>query len=448
MALIVALVAGLLVAAESQASDRSDSQGFLDHYDKFIAPNLNQVKQANGLRAAKDVDLPKVAAKEEENYVQKLFANGDNNTSITLSAIGFGLLALVTMLGFRIRRAMQPATVLASSGPLGSDMSINMAPGLGDNIMEMESQGSNIDHTQKDNSMRVGWGQMSSQKSPPLTLCYATQEDEPTTPGKEDGTVESTDDEPTPPAKEDRTAESAVSEPVAAAATPPTDLYTSPADSSASADTAPVVDVGSVEEPDTIDEAKQALLVAIEETDRGFDGDEGMAEVVRNLIQDLCDVSKDMTPEPLDGDWTLLWTDAPDIIALQAPGPLAPVSPTLGRIGQEIDAEEGTIVNVIEWKQASILTSFRSELAEDSVEQRVVTEFKEETPGDVKLKLKGVGLRPRRVLNQDLDISLPDLVGPLSLPFGNFRVLYNDGFLRVAKTSQGFYSINERYYGS
>ena len=48
MALLVALVAGLLVAAESQP------QGFLDHYDKFIAPNLNQVKQANGVRAAQD----------------------------------------------------------------------------------------------------------------------------------------------------------------------------------------------------------------------------------------------------------------------------------------------------------------------------------------------------------------------------------------------------------
>ena len=48
MAFLVALIAGLLVAAESQP------QGFLDHYDKFITPNLNQVKQANGVRKAKD----------------------------------------------------------------------------------------------------------------------------------------------------------------------------------------------------------------------------------------------------------------------------------------------------------------------------------------------------------------------------------------------------------
>jgi len=145
MALIVALVAGLLVAAESQASDRSSPQGFLDHYDKFITPNLNQVKQANGVRAAKDFDLPKIAEKEDNTF-----------------AIGFGLLSLVTMLGVGIRRALQPATVLASNGAL-----------LGDNNMEMESQGAA--------ARKVGWGQPSFQNTPPPTLCYATA------PGKQTG---------------------------------------------------------------------------------------------------------------------------------------------------------------------------------------------------------------------------------------------------------------------
>jgi len=145
MALIVALVAGLLVAAESQASDRSSPQGFLDHYDKFITPNLNQVKQANGVRAAKDFDLPKIAEKEDNTF-----------------AIGVGLLSLVTMLGVGVRRALQPATVLASNGAL-----------LGDNNMEMESQGAA--------ARKVGWGQPSFQNTPPPTLCYATA------PGKQTG---------------------------------------------------------------------------------------------------------------------------------------------------------------------------------------------------------------------------------------------------------------------
>ena len=144
------------------------------------------------------------------------------------------------------------------------------------------------------------------------------------------------------------------------------------------------------------------------------------------------------------GDWTLLWTDAPDITGL---GSSLPFAPTLGRIGQEISAADGTVVNVIEWRPASLLTTLRSELSEDSVEQRVVTGFTEATPGDVKLVLKGAGLRPRRVLNRDLELGPYDTTGLFSLPFGEFKVLYNDGSLRVVKTGQNFYSVNERYYG-
>jgi len=145
MALLVALVAGLLVAAESQP------QGFLDHYDKFITPNLNQVKQANGVRAAKDFDLPKIAEKEDNTF-----------------AFGVGLLSLVTMLGFGVRRALQPATVLASNGAL-----------LGDNNMEMESRWRLA--MERAAARKVGWGQPSFQNTPAPTLCYATA------PGKQTG---------------------------------------------------------------------------------------------------------------------------------------------------------------------------------------------------------------------------------------------------------------------
>ena len=49
------------------------------------------------------------------------------------------------------------------------------------------------------------------------------------------------------------------------------------------------------------------------------------------------------------------------------------------------------------------------------------------------LKLEGAGVRPRRVLERDLDLGPFDAVGPLSLPFGTFTVLYNDGDLRAAR---------------
>jgi len=85
-------------------------------------------------------DFSETAGKEEEKAAQKLFANG-NYTPITLSAIGVGVLALVMMLGVRMRRGFSPSTVFANTGALGSDMSENMAPGLDDNLLEMKPQG-------------------------------------------------------------------------------------------------------------------------------------------------------------------------------------------------------------------------------------------------------------------------------------------------------------------
>merc|ERR1711904_117998 len=98
---------------------------------------------------------------EEEKAVQKIVAN-DSNMSISLAVIGIGLLSLVTMFGVRMQRGLQSASVL------GSDMSLAMAPAPGDNFLELESQGS-----ASQNSRSVGWGQMSSQNSHPLTPCYA-----------------------------------------------------------------------------------------------------------------------------------------------------------------------------------------------------------------------------------------------------------------------------------
>jgi len=96
---------------------------------------------------------------EEEKAVQKIVTN-DSNMPISLAAIGIGLVSLAAMLGFRMRRGLQTATVL------GSDMSVAMAPASGDNFLELHGSASQ-------NSRSVGWGQMSSQNSSPLTPCYA-----------------------------------------------------------------------------------------------------------------------------------------------------------------------------------------------------------------------------------------------------------------------------------
>ena len=58
---------------------------------------------------------------EEKQAVQNLLQNESLN-QISLSAIALGLLSLVTMLGVRLRRGLQPGTILASSSGLEDDV--------------------------------------------------------------------------------------------------------------------------------------------------------------------------------------------------------------------------------------------------------------------------------------------------------------------------------------
>merc|ERR1719506_2517300 len=201
------LMAQLVFLVESQASDvadRSTLQGLpskympsgsdaprssMNYYGKFITQNLNRATHGNGAEAArwepsistKDFNPPTITDREGKQAVQKLVTT-DSNNPITLSAIGIGLLSLATMLGIRLHRRFQLATVLASSGGLGSVMPMNSAPALCDNVMEMKTQDPNINDSaavfatrpvNKDILNRVGWGQVSSRNSRALTLRYA-----------------------------------------------------------------------------------------------------------------------------------------------------------------------------------------------------------------------------------------------------------------------------------
>jgi magnesium-protoporphyrin O-methyltransferase len=149
----------------------------ISDYDKFVAPSLNRV-DVGGAGALSSHSFPAepdpntgvstFTSRKEKQAVQKLLAN-DSSNPITLSAIGIGLLSLATMLGVRLQRGLQPATVLASSGGLGPVMPMNTASALGDNAMEMKTQVP----MHNSNPSRVGWGQLSSQNSHPLTVCSA-----------------------------------------------------------------------------------------------------------------------------------------------------------------------------------------------------------------------------------------------------------------------------------
>merc|ERR1719201_1797470 len=164
MAQLTVLMTGLLFLVESPANDmadRSTLQGFLSKssmsdYDKFISPNLNRVKPGNGaevLSSTKDFNPPM-----EKQAVQKLVTNNSSN-SITLSAIGIGLLSLAMMLGLRLRRGLQPATALATSGGLGPLIPANTASAT---VLETTAA-LNV------KTDRVGWGQLSSHTSRTLT---------------------------------------------------------------------------------------------------------------------------------------------------------------------------------------------------------------------------------------------------------------------------------------
>jgi len=200
MAQPAVLVAGLLLVAQSQASnvaDPSAPQGFLSkhtpcgsgapfrcweelgkvrccgqdpNYAKFIIPSPNQ-GTARDFAIVDDKPVqPMSADREQQEAVQKVLAN-DSSFPITLSAIGVGLLSLMTLLGVRMRRGLQQSFVATSSGGLGLDMPINTASVLGDKVMEMKCQDS--EPARKVNSSRGGWGQLSSPSAQRLTRCYA-----------------------------------------------------------------------------------------------------------------------------------------------------------------------------------------------------------------------------------------------------------------------------------
>jgi large subunit ribosomal protein L9 len=127
----------------------------LSDYDKFITPNLNRVKHGNG---AKDFNSPAIADRQEMQALQEPVTIG-SSSPITLSAIGIGLLSLAMMLGLRLRRGLQPATALATSGGLGPLIPANTASAA---VLETTAA-LNV------KTDRVGWGQLSSHTSQPQT---------------------------------------------------------------------------------------------------------------------------------------------------------------------------------------------------------------------------------------------------------------------------------------
>jgi hypothetical protein len=173
---------------------------------------------------------------------------------------------------------------------------------------------------------------------------------------------------------------------------------------------------------------RAALLDAIAPLNRGFSAKPADRKAVAAAIDVLAKAAPAQQAVPdIGGDWELVYTDAPDILGLDAQaGPFVRCS----RIGQRISEREGTIENVIEYEPREWATSLFSNLKGDRLQQRVVTSFarREGAPATVDLKIRGVRLLPRQALGVSLESAPPlQLLGPLEPPFGSFEVLYCEG---------------------
>lgn len=183
------------------------------------------------------------------------------------------------------------------------------------------------------------------------------------------------------------------------------------------------------EEKEALAAAKAELVGAVAVTDRGFSASKSQQDLVRRRIEAVVAYPSN-TSRSIEGEWTLAWTDAPDITGLRG-GPLGVV----GRIGQEIDAE--SIVNVIEYEPMPwVPTSI-------AFQQRVILAYSK-AGDEVTLDLKGIGGKLKDSPFSQIGNNPFDVVGWTTLPFGKFRVLFNDGDLRVVRTGQGYYSVNLR----
>lgn len=183
-------------------------------------------------------------------------------------------------------------------------------------------------------------------------------------------------------------------------------------------------------------------------------------------------------PPSITGKWTLLYTDAPDILSLAENETWA----RLQRIGQECrqgsdDDQPATIRNVIEWFPPVWAGALPPALGVGSADnngqprilQKVITQgsASPEQPFRVNLLLQGIEIETdvddgKDEMNNNNNNNLWNkiqrrgwltallrqrpirLQGPVTAPFGSFDILYLDDELRVVRTSQGYYAINQR----
>jgi hypothetical protein len=222
---------------------------------------------------------------------------------------------------------------------------------------------------------------------------------------------------------------------------------------------------------------EKELFKIADSTNRGFTASPSQRKRARELIFDLAafnptsqpaapyynttTIAADNDGSPtVAGKWTLVYTDAPDITALDSGGPFATAK--LGRIGQE--CEPPLIKNVIEWKRPDWAASLPFSGTEQSrVLQKVCVQAtaSPDKPLIVNLELVGIEVVSGSTSSGNAttfgeavqENGLPaawfqsnplELRGPLTAPFGQFEVLYLDDRMRIIKTGQNYLAVNIR----
>ncbi len=253
-----------------------------------------------------------------------------------------------------------------------------------------------------------------------------------------------------------------------------------------------------------IQKLRDELIELGKRTERGFKASRSDRERAEQLIFDLAqynqvrepvrtyygnkpsdNVDHDATtgPPSIQGKWTLIYTDAPDITGLGVPSPFV----TLGRIGQDCSIPP-YISNVIEWCSPSWANQIPFLVGKNKsarILQKVVT-FGSAVPASptvVDLNVAGLQLSSGFTTttnemstsneSNDSNVRSNDLRGAIEKdgvivgvvkqqqkdkpnldllkldesrqpPFGSFEILYLDDTFRITKTSRNHYAINVR----
>ncbi|CAB9503898.1 expressed unknown protein [Seminavis robusta] len=161
-------------------------------------------------------------------------------------------------------------------------------------------------------------------------------------------------------------------------------------------------------------------------------GDDGSSE--KSKISSLAeDLSGYVLPLDKPSRWTLLYTEAPDLLGFRG-GPLSQLISI-----QQLVKSSTQLELVLTYKPSSnivqLTSSFLSDVQEDRLEQAVTFDYEVGSMNKVDLQLKGTRIEGTRFGG------VPALQSPTGLPLGGFSIVYNDGDLRIDKTTQGDFLI-------